>query len=402
LAQASFHVQGHYHVQVGSGWLSIGKDGEFTAESHGATATSTVDFISRDGHPAISPAGCSANLGDFSVEFHGDLIDDIINLFRGAIADYLKGHLEPVLCQEVNSIEATEANAALAQIPIEIELPGEGRGFHISYGLTSNPTATDQFIAIPIQGKFWYDGHENDPQIPAPSGVTPLNNNEMVCFEFDAGEVLGSGIYALEVSPFSHIVIDQSLLSSFPQTIRDFFQCACPDNPPCMGMIMPVIQQYCPPGGFVEIVAAVDQSAAIAVNSSGAYIGISGTGTYRAHLADGQFTNLFDVSASLGMELLSDLHIDDWTIKGRVSLYDETFTPGTSYIGPIDLTSMQSIWDYAMHIVTDQMLNAVLSNGIPLPAIPYVNPINPRFIFTDHELIFCSDLQAHSSKKGKI
>jgi len=396
VAQVSVNIRGHYHIQVGTSWLHVSKDGEITASTTGATASSIVSITSRAGHPWIAPAECSANLGNFDITFHGGIIDDIINLFKGLIEDYLKGKIDRMLCQELESVESQEANAMLAQIPIEIELPGAGHGFHIDYGLTSDPIATNRYIAIPIQGKFWYTAHENDPQIPAPDGIiTPLNSNEMVCFEFDADEVFGSAIYALETSPLSHFTIDANILNHFPPQLQSFFQCSCADNL-CIGALIPQIQQHCPPGGVIEIEAAADTFAHITFNSSGAFIGLSGLGGYRARLPNGDITHLFDVHAALGVQLMSNLRIDGWTIKGATQLYEATFT-GSSLIGPIDMDAFQSIWSYALHTVTDQILNQVLENGIPLPAIPYVIPINPRFIFTAHELTFCSDLQAHTA-----
>jgi len=81
------------------------------------------------------------------------------------------------------------------------------------------------------------------------------------------------------------------------------------------------------------------------------------------------------VHAALGVQLLSNLHIDGWTIKGATRLYEATFTAGSSLIGPIDMDVFQNIWSYALNTITDQLLNQILANGIPLPAIPYVIPM---------------------------
>ncbi len=73
-----------------------------SASTSGATAQSIVSIASHDGHPWIAPAQCSAHLGDFDITFHGGIIDDIINLFKGVIEDYLRGKIENMLCQEVS------------------------------------------------------------------------------------------------------------------------------------------------------------------------------------------------------------------------------------------------------------------------------------------------------------
>uniref|UniRef100_A0A914V3D9 Lipid-binding serum glycoprotein N-terminal domain-containing protein n=1 Tax=Plectus sambesii TaxID=2011161 RepID=A0A914V3D9_9BILA len=152
---------------VGSGWLSVSKSGSLTASTNDASASISVDVTtSSDGHPALSPHSCGSDLGDLGIEFHGDLIDDIIDLFKKYISDYVKGKVEGIICDQVSSIIANEGNSFLRQVPISIALPDPMTGFDLDYGLTENPIATDSYIAVPLKAKFWYQGHENDAGIP--------------------------------------------------------------------------------------------------------------------------------------------------------------------------------------------------------------------------------------------
>jgi hypothetical protein len=63
-----------------------------------------VDVIdSHNGHPGLHPHSCGSNLGNLQVHFHGDVIDDIINLFEGLIADYVKGQVSGIICEQAFS-----------------------------------------------------------------------------------------------------------------------------------------------------------------------------------------------------------------------------------------------------------------------------------------------------------
>lgn len=72
----------------------------FSAETGDASATISVDVTSNDGHPAMAPHSCGADLGNLQIHFHGDVIDDILDLFEKYISDYVKGKVDGIICDQ--------------------------------------------------------------------------------------------------------------------------------------------------------------------------------------------------------------------------------------------------------------------------------------------------------------
>ncbi|TMS38021.1 hypothetical protein L596_004836 [Steinernema carpocapsae] len=129
-------------------------------------------------------------------------------------------------------------------------------------------------------------------------------------------------------------------------------------------------------------------------NASGAYISAQGKGQFEVVLPDGLSTPLFELDAKLEILIENTLRIEDWVIKGNVKLTDAELAV-KSPIVPISIHHLQKWWNEALSIVVSQIANQILANGLPLPSFPKASPVNPKFIFSDHELLFCSDLKAN-------
>jgi hypothetical protein len=146
------YVTADYKVTIGSGWFSISKSGTVTASTSGASLVQAVAVIQAGGKPQLNSGSCAANIGNLDIEFHGDLLDDIVNLFKSYIADYVKDELNGVLCSEISTLVANEANPFLKTIPTSIAVID---GFSIDYSLTSDPVATAQAVTVNMLGQVW-------------------------------------------------------------------------------------------------------------------------------------------------------------------------------------------------------------------------------------------------------
>ncbi|KAK0398450.1 hypothetical protein QR680_002592 [Steinernema hermaphroditum] len=392
IVDLSFGISAHYRFKVKEGFVHASKSGTIDATTSGATTSVTVGISSEGGHPHLSSISCSANLGDFDIKFHGGIINKIINMFHKAIAKHLKSKIDDVICAQVAKIVTEDGNKALGGIPLEFNLNGEAAGFHVDYALTSSPYATAQFIGIPVLGQFWYDGHRTDSAIPKPSGaVKPLARNDMVCVALDGQGIFGSATYAFRQSPKSRFNIDSNLLRHFPEKIRQYFTCDCTGKA-CITTLIPEIKSFCRAGASISVDAEATAFPGFHFNASGAYISAEGKGQFKMVLPGGASTPLFELDAKIGILIQSNLRIENWVIKGDVKLYDAELS-ARSPIVPISTHHIQALWNEALSVVVSSIADQILSSGIPLPNLPKTTPIKPNFAFSDHELLFCSDLK---------
>jgi hypothetical protein len=73
-----------------------------SATTSGSSLSVGAAFRLANGHPAMTDAGCECHLNDFSITFHGGIIDEIINWFKHAISSWARGKMEPKICDVVS------------------------------------------------------------------------------------------------------------------------------------------------------------------------------------------------------------------------------------------------------------------------------------------------------------
>uniref|UniRef100_A0A0N5BGV5 BPI2 domain-containing protein n=1 Tax=Strongyloides papillosus TaxID=174720 RepID=A0A0N5BGV5_STREA len=384
-------MSAHYQVKIKEGFIHVSKSGTVDVTIGSTSVDASVGISSLNGHPNLSNSGCTANFGVFDIKFHGNLLDDIIDLFRKEIEKHFKGKIEEVICQEIEKVESDQGNKILGSFPLDVGLTGTLEGFHIDYALTSNPESSAVSFTIPIEGLIYYEGHQNDPKIPKPNNVIhPYKTNKYLCFDFDGDRVLGSAAYAFELSKLSHFMIDDNILKLFPQNIRNFFQCTCSDGL-CIGELIPEIKKNCQAGKSVAIDCSSIAFPGFHFNSSGIYVNATGNGNFQIVTPDGFSMSLFDLYMDVGILLESDLQINNWVITGDVELYEYHFEVKNSAIGPIGTKTIQKIIDEAIKYLIVGIADNILKEGIPLPKIDHINIINPQFIFGSELLSVCAD-----------
>uniref|UniRef100_A0A914WCV4 Lipid-binding serum glycoprotein C-terminal domain-containing protein n=1 Tax=Plectus sambesii TaxID=2011161 RepID=A0A914WCV4_9BILA len=248
-------------------------------------------------------------------------------------------------------------------------------------------------MIVVLMCKFRYQGHENDAGIPQASGtIAPAQNSQDLCLNFDADEIFGSAAYALQVSPLSHLTIDQNVLGTFGSAIQHFMQCHCSDNL-CIGAIIPAIGAACPEGGVVDVSAQATDVVTFNFNSTGAFGDLKATAGFQSHFPNGEMHDLFHITTTVDLEVPSNLRFEGWMIKGQVLVTGADLQLGSSLIGNIDSAAIQQIWDTVLKIVVETSISHLLEAGIPLPQLPYVNVVNPNIWFAPHALTFCTDAQ---------
>ncbi|CEF63841.1 Lipid-binding serum glycoprotein, C-terminal domain and Lipid-binding serum glycoprotein, N-terminal domain and Bactericidal permeability-increasing protein, alpha/beta domain-containing protein [Strongyloides ratti] len=373
----------HYHVRIKEGFIHLSKSGTLDVSIVGASVDVTVAITSANGHPHISTSGCSANFRGFYIKFHGNLIDDIINLFRKEIERHFKRKVEEIICQEIE------------EVVIDMEILGSFKGFHVNYALTSNPESSTSSFAIPIEGLIYYDGHKDDPKIPKPNNVIhPYDSDKYLCIDFDGDRVLGSAAYAFKLSNLSDFLIDDNILKLFPEKIRNFFKCECSDGL-CIGELIPEIKKNCPAGKSVAIDCSAIAFPGFHFNSSGIYVNATGNGNFQIVTPNGYNMKLFDLYMDIGLLIESDLKITNWVVSGDVELYEYHFQVKNSVVGTIQTQIIQQIIDDALKYLIVGLADGILKSGIPLPKIDHLNIVNSKFIFGRELLSVCTDFDLY-------
>ncbi|KAK0417462.1 hypothetical protein QR680_013023 [Steinernema hermaphroditum] len=388
IAGLEFQIDGSYEVDVKE-LVEIKKKGTLRANTEGATAEVVVEMASLKGHPRLEIFECSLNLGHFAVDLEGGLVDKILDIFKRLIAGGLKRRLDLVVCDKLVSAVAEEVDTLLQTMALEVTFLD---GFRFDFGLTSDPRVGTDSISVPLQGKFWFTGHENDSSMPRPSGsLKPLSRHEMVCVSLDAQGVFGSAAYAFQKSPRSRFVVDSDILKHLPAKVRDFFHCDCPDDL-CIGAILPTVRKHCRAGASLQFeLNATAVVSPIVANSSGVFATLRTNGTFELLFPDQTRFDLSDIGSETVVLLEDSLHVEDGSLKGRVRLISTEVSVIYSSFGPISKYFLNLIWDEAVSYVIRGTVNPLLEKGIQLPRIPHFDLANSSINFGDNQVFFCSD-----------
>jgi hypothetical protein len=124
----------------------------------------------------INPQSCQGQITNIDITFHGDVIDEILDLFKGVIGDMVKSKLSPIICNEVGlsqsgqstfflslnnlfskivqltNVLQTVANPLLQKIPISIPIAD---GFALDYSVVDAPIANTNTITAGFLGRVW-------------------------------------------------------------------------------------------------------------------------------------------------------------------------------------------------------------------------------------------------------
>lgn len=123
---ASCHASWSYkeshwpHIPHGSGTVDAG-----VSQS---TITVSVTPTEANGKPQVAPAGCSANVKVSSLEFHGGLSGDILNLFKGYIEKEISSSLNSQLCSKC--VGCRIRLASRAHFIVSLFCYAQGQRFH--------------------------------------------------------------------------------------------------------------------------------------------------------------------------------------------------------------------------------------------------------------------------------
>ncbi|TKR78336.1 hypothetical protein L596_019155 [Steinernema carpocapsae] len=304
----AFDFEGNYDLKGKIGFIPFESKGSFVAQTVKASAEVTVEVDSNVGRPKLKLVGCSTDIGFFSISFQKGIVEEILKIFEELIGNILKKDLDVVICQQVDSIVSEDVDKFIESIPLEF---GFLAGFHFDYALHENSEVVDDsMVALPLDTKFWFDGHKYDSGIPKPSRVVSrLSRPEMFCAAFDGPAFFGSAAYAFQVSPRSHFVIDHDLLKHVSLKIQKFFRCDCADEM-CIGQILPTIQKHCKNGASLQFETNATAYVESAFGPNGLFVTVNANGTLEMVFPDDTSFDVGDVGAQIV------IHIDNYlTLK---------------------------------------------------------------------------------------
>ncbi|KAK0062630.1 bactericidal permeability-increasing protein, partial [Biomphalaria pfeifferi] len=322
------------------------------------TVTVEIDQF-EDTSPKLVSRSCSANIGDFNVNFQGNLAW-LLNLLKGLFSGMIKDIVRSKVCDKVKDVISHDAANQLRKITLEADI-----------------IDTDA-----AKGSCLLEGRQTN-QIPFSPGAIPAwTDNSRMFYLWMTDYVQKTLGYAAHSHGYLQFLISPDRL---PAQAKSFLNTTCP-NSACVGSLIPLLAEKFP-DSLVTLTISSSKAPDFNITSNGFGLTLSGTLDLSTTSASAV------VTANVVISLVGTVNIRNNRIVGQVKTFRTVIESWKSQIGNVDVASINRALDEGMTMILIPQLNAIADGGVMLPVIPDLNFQNPRISYQDNAVIVGSDVQ---------
>ncbi|KAI5622995.1 lipopolysaccharide-binding protein, partial [Silurus asotus] len=368
IGDAFINLHGNWRVK----YLKIIKDsGSFDLAVSGLSISATIGVTGDEtGRPMVSSVNCAASVGQVEIKFHGGA-SWLYNLFKDYIDKALRSALQKQICPLVTEV-IDDINPHLKTLNVLAQVD---KYAEIEYSMVESPLISDSSIDLSLKGEFYNIGQHKEPPFTPTPFTLPSQDDNMLYIGLSAFTLNSAGFVYYNAGVLSLYVTDDMIPSSIPFRL----------NTKTFGTFIPQIaKQY--PGLMMKLLVKAVKEPDLSFEPNNVTVQASSTITAYAIQPNATLTPLFilNVNASVSAKI----YVSGMKLAGDVTLDGMDMTLGTSYVGPFQVKSLDSVFKMVLNAVVIPTLNAYLKQGYPLPAIGKMNLVNTQLqILKDYVLI---------------
>ncbi|XP_078738201.1 bactericidal permeability-increasing protein-like [Lampetra fluviatilis] len=352
---ASVSLSGDWHYKA----LFVKDSGSFDMRMSGMSL-SAVLVLSRDaaGRPSVSAGGCSSEVGDVDIKFHGGA-SWLYNLFKHLIEDNIRDHLKGQLCGQVTEAINSDLENSLQEIPITAKVD---EFTEVDYSLLSPPDTRADMLDMPCKGEFYSLQHHSEFPVPAPPMDLGTSADRMLYFGLSEF-LFNSAGYAYQASgALTYIITEAMLPKDAPFHL----------NTSSLASIAVKLKNF--PGLPVEVRVESSAAPTLSISAGNVTLHTQALATFSALWPNGTRSFLFSINASAS--LAARLEIDADKLHGTLALDSLVLTLVKSDVGDVHINLLQSIIKFIAKTIILPKVNERLSQGIPMPLLKKVKIVN--------------------------
>uniref|UniRef100_A0A4W4F217 Bactericidal permeability-increasing protein n=1 Tax=Electrophorus electricus TaxID=8005 RepID=A0A4W4F217_ELEEL len=373
ISNAYINLHGDWRVKY---LMIISDSGSFDLAVSELSISTTVTIQSDDtGRPVVSSANCAASVGQTSITFHGGA-SWLYNLFSSYIDDALRSVLQRKICPLVSeAIDKMNPYLKTLNVLAKVDQYAE-----IDYSMVESPVISTSSIDLSLKGEFYNIGeHKEPPFAPTPFSLPPDESN-MLYMGISAFTANSAGFVYNNAGALSLRITDDMIPSSSPFRL----------NTKTFGTFIPQIaKQY--PDLMMELLVKAATAPTVMFTPNNITLQANATVTAYAIQPNTTLTPLFilNVDASVSCQI----YVTGVKVAGNLTLNAVNMTLGTSYVGPFEVKSLDSIFQMVLKAAVIPEVNALLQQGFPLPAIGEMNLVNTQLVIMKDYLLIGTDVQ---------
>ncbi|XP_058229566.1 bactericidal permeability-increasing protein-like [Hemibagrus wyckioides] len=368
IGDAYINLHGNWRVK----YLRIIKDsGSFDLSVKKLSISVTIGVKGDDtGRPTVSSANCAASVGDVSIKFHGGA-SWLYNLFKSYVDKALRKALQNQICSLVaQAIDEMNPHLKTLNVLAPVDKYAE-----IEYSMVESPLISNSSIDLSLKGEFYNIGHHQEPPFSPTPFSLPDQDTNMLYIALSAFTLNSAGFVYNNAGVLSLYITDDMIPSGFPIRL----------NTRTFGTFIPQIaKQY--PGLMMKLLVKAVKEPDITFQPNNVTVRVSSTVTAYAIQPNATLSLVFILSVNASVS--AQIYVSGLKVAGVLSLNGMDMALMTSYVGPFQVKSLDSVFNMILKVVVIPKVNSYLKQGYPLPSIGKMNLLNTQLqILKDHVLI---------------
>ncbi|GFR90355.1 bactericidal permeability increasing protein [Elysia marginata] len=386
LSNFGISISADWRVKYEKGIIHISTSGSVDASVSGINVVETASFgIDKTGHPSIASSGCSDNIGNVDVDFHGG-ISFIINLFRSTVEGKIKDLLQPKICDEVVQLINNDAEKSLATMELAVEV---AKRFLLDYRLVAPPAITADYMEIWDKGEiFWEAAVKEAPFSPQP--LPSWTDNSRMVYIWVTNYSPNTFLYQAHTNGYLKYNVTKKDL---PDDSADYLNTTCKFK--CIGTIIPQIGTKYPNSSVELHLHSTAVPSAVMTNKTLTVELDASVGMWaRTPNKTAAYLATLDVNVSLTLQP----SIKNEKLNGVITDHSFKLSVVKSAVGELHPTVLNLVIDGILTIAVIPELNEIAAKGVQLPIVGGVQFNNTFLLLQEGYLLIGTDLQYKVNK----
>ena len=334
------------------------------------------------GHPVLKPNGCSLDITNIDIKFHGSL-SWLANLFKGTIKDKLKSYANDKACSKLSDLIQEKGNSFLQDFQTQMKIDDI---VQIDYSLVNNPVFSNQELQVDVKGEF-VSINPNAAKPPfSPTPISQVSESSKMAYLVASSYLANTAAYVIyeegylqyNVTPDTlHGKINIPLTTVLFQDLIPAFYNKYPDMNITLNM-------YATSPPFLKVTPGEAR--------------LQGSGVIEFAVYDSNCDNAvvhaFSLEVDGSTEVKVGLHqtAGATNVTGEVESLDLEVTIQNSEIGTINATKITNIIEKFGNQIIIPLLDNYAKVGWPVPVVYGVELINSEIILGSDYILVGTDV----------
>ncbi|ELU11065.1 hypothetical protein CAPTEDRAFT_228469 [Capitella teleta] len=375
-------LKGKWKYNYKLGFIHISDSGSFDLEASGADLKLGVVLgMGNGGKLVLSTTQCDGRINNLDVTFQGGA-SWLYNIFRSLIAKSIKGVLNDMLCEGIETAVEDHLSPVLEDFVLEFPIADVGT---LDFHFTEAPAFNMETVETYHKGEFFWAGDRTEVPFP-PAPLTEPDQELRMITVWMSDYVINSLFYVLHKHDVTKFIFGAGDL---PSDHSGLLNMTCPGSA-CFGSILPAAIAAQFPDSTVSIEGWTLAQPTLKVDAKGVHAMAELRLDFTAVKPNGETFMLFSTSSKFDASMIGEM--DGSKLKFKIKNISPEVTLLESNVDGITGSLLTIIFRVGTNGVLKPMIDDIGEQGIPIPDFDLIEYVNPYLMLKDNTIIMELDV----------